>query len=171
MKAKLSQENILRMVYWILNFYEWARKKHFVSLKLKCQSGIWTRDLRFSKQAAKNSIRTPAHKELHVRLKSPSSLLIWSVPIVKERAARGLVRNYRWHTGFNLSSRPSLTWSPSHIENGEISILSDNHIPDQRGSNPECMHAWRGSQALYQRHCTKAPTQKTVPALKELSKL
>ena len=36
----------------ILIIYEWARKKHFVSLKLEGQSGVWTRDLRLSKQAA-----------------------------------------------------------------------------------------------------------------------
>ena len=36
----------------ILNLYEWAGKKHFLSLKRKCQSGVQTRDLRFSKQAA-----------------------------------------------------------------------------------------------------------------------
>ena len=36
----------------ILILYEWAEKKHFVSLKLDCQSRVWTRDLRLSKQAA-----------------------------------------------------------------------------------------------------------------------
>ena len=35
----------------ILNLYEWAGKKHFVSLKLKGQSGVRPRDLRLSKQA------------------------------------------------------------------------------------------------------------------------
>ena len=35
----------------ILNLYEWAGKKHLVSLKLEGQSGVRTRDLRFSKQA------------------------------------------------------------------------------------------------------------------------
>ena len=41
------------MVVWcrarfttILNHYEWAGKKYFVSLKLEGQSGVWTRDLR-----------------------------------------------------------------------------------------------------------------------------
>ena len=32
----------------ILSFYEWAGKKHFVSLKLEYQSGVRTRDLRLS---------------------------------------------------------------------------------------------------------------------------
>ena len=36
----------------ILNFYEWAGKKHFVSLKLEGQSGVRARDLRLPKQAA-----------------------------------------------------------------------------------------------------------------------
>ena len=36
----------------LLNTYEWAVKKHFFSLKLKCKSGGRTRDLRLSKQAA-----------------------------------------------------------------------------------------------------------------------
>ena len=36
----------------ILNIYEWVGKKHFVSLKLEGQSGVRTRDLRLSKQAA-----------------------------------------------------------------------------------------------------------------------
>ena len=36
----------------IVNHYEWAGKKHFVSLKLEGQSGVRARDLRLSKQAA-----------------------------------------------------------------------------------------------------------------------
>ena len=36
----------------ILNLYEWAGKKHFVSLKLECRSGVRTLDLWLSKQAA-----------------------------------------------------------------------------------------------------------------------
>ena len=36
----------------ILNLYKWAGKKHFVSLKLECQRGVRSRDLRLSKQAA-----------------------------------------------------------------------------------------------------------------------
>ena len=36
----------------ILTIYEWAGKKHFVSLNPEGQSGIWTRDLRFSKRKA-----------------------------------------------------------------------------------------------------------------------
>ena len=36
----------------ILNHYEWAGKKHFVSLKLEGRSGVRNCDLRFSKQAA-----------------------------------------------------------------------------------------------------------------------
>ena len=36
----------------ILDIYEWAGKKHLVSLKPKCQNGVWTRDLRLSKKAA-----------------------------------------------------------------------------------------------------------------------
>ena len=36
----------------ILNHYEWAGKRHFVSLKLEGQSGVRNRDLRLSKQAA-----------------------------------------------------------------------------------------------------------------------
>ena len=34
----------------VLNLHEWAGKKHFVSLKLECQSGARTRDIRLSKQ-------------------------------------------------------------------------------------------------------------------------
>ena len=41
-----------RRLLTILNLYEWAGKKHIVSLKLKCQSGARTRDLQLSKQAA-----------------------------------------------------------------------------------------------------------------------
>ena len=80
-QGKLGQKNLPRMVRWmrwncppymgfeiqtwrsetehatyrsqrlstILNLYEWAGKKH---LKLEGQSGVQTRDLRFSKQAA-----------------------------------------------------------------------------------------------------------------------
>ena len=36
----------------ISNLYEWAVKKHFVSLKLECQSRARTRDFWHSKQAA-----------------------------------------------------------------------------------------------------------------------
>ena len=36
----------------ILNLHEWTGKKHCVSLKLECQCGAGTRDLRISKQAA-----------------------------------------------------------------------------------------------------------------------
>ena len=41
----------------ILNFHEWAEKKHFLSLK--CQSGVQTRDLRLSKQAALTTVPGP----------------------------------------------------------------------------------------------------------------
>ena len=75
MEAELDQENLMRMVRWIrwhcppdtgyeigalavwgwrryvsvtlLNLYERAEKKHFVSLKLECKSGVRARDLRF----------------------------------------------------------------------------------------------------------------------------
>ena len=40
----------------ILDIYEWAGKKHFVSLKLEGQSGVRTRDLRLSKQAALTNV-------------------------------------------------------------------------------------------------------------------
>ena len=43
----------------ILNLYEWAGKNHFVSLKLECQSGVWNRDLRLSKQAASTTAPGP----------------------------------------------------------------------------------------------------------------
>ena len=41
-----------RRFHTILNLYEWAGKKHFVSLKLVGHSGVRARDFRFSKQAA-----------------------------------------------------------------------------------------------------------------------
>ena len=41
-----------RMFPPLLNLYRWAGKKHFVSLKLGGQSGVRTRDLQLSKQAA-----------------------------------------------------------------------------------------------------------------------
>ena len=41
----------------ILNVYEWVVKKHFVSLELEGQNGVWTRDLRLSKQAALTTAR------------------------------------------------------------------------------------------------------------------
>ena len=37
---------------YLILLYEWARKKHFGFFKLVGQSGVWTRDLRLSKQAA-----------------------------------------------------------------------------------------------------------------------
>ena len=40
-----------RRLSTILILYEWAGKKHFVSLKLEGQSGVRTHDLRLSKQA------------------------------------------------------------------------------------------------------------------------
>ena len=44
----------------ILNHYEWAEKKHFVSLKLEGQSGVRTRDPRLSKQAALDTAPGPS---------------------------------------------------------------------------------------------------------------
>ena len=45
----------------LLNLYDWAEKKTFVSLKLEGQSGVWTRDIRLSKQAALTTVPgTPA---------------------------------------------------------------------------------------------------------------
>ena len=44
----------------ILNLYKWAGKKHFVSLKLECQSGARTCDLRLSKQAALTTAPVPS---------------------------------------------------------------------------------------------------------------
>ena len=41
-----------RRLLTILNLYEWAGRKHFVSLKLEGQSGVRTRDLPLSKQSA-----------------------------------------------------------------------------------------------------------------------
>ena len=46
-------------LHTVLNIYEWAGKKHFVSLKLECQSGGRTRDLRFSNQAASTTAPGP----------------------------------------------------------------------------------------------------------------
>ena len=42
-----------------INIFEWAGKKHFVSLKLGGQSGAQTRDLQLSKQAALMTARGP----------------------------------------------------------------------------------------------------------------
>ena len=54
-----------------LSLYEWAGKKHFVFLKFECQSGVRTRDLRFSKQAA--STTTPGSRPiLSCKTKRPS---------------------------------------------------------------------------------------------------
>ena len=43
----------------IFNHHEWVGKKHFVSLKLECQSGVRTHDLRLSKQAASTTAPGP----------------------------------------------------------------------------------------------------------------
>ena len=43
----------------ILNYYEWAGNKHFVSLKLKGQSEVRTRDLLLSKQPALSTAPVP----------------------------------------------------------------------------------------------------------------
>ena len=49
----------LRRLPTILNRCEWAGKKHVVSLKLECQSGVRPRDLRLSKQAALTTATGP----------------------------------------------------------------------------------------------------------------
>ena len=49
----------------ILNLYEWAGKKHFVSLKLEGLSGVRTRDLWLSKQAALTTAPGPPPPEDH----------------------------------------------------------------------------------------------------------
>ena len=43
----------------ILNLYEWAEKKHFVSSKREYQGGLQTRDLGLSKQAASTTASRP----------------------------------------------------------------------------------------------------------------
>ena len=43
----------------ILNLYEWAGKKHFVSLKLECQDGGRGRDRRLSKQVVSTTAPGP----------------------------------------------------------------------------------------------------------------
>ena len=43
----------------ILNLYEWAGKNHFLCLKLEGQSGVWTRNLRLSKQTASTTAPGP----------------------------------------------------------------------------------------------------------------
>ena len=51
----------------ILNLYEWAGKKQFVSLKLEGQSGVRTRDLRLPKQAALTTALSPPPPPLQIQ--------------------------------------------------------------------------------------------------------
>ena len=65
---------------------------------------------------------------------------------MKESATRGPVRRARRHTGINLNStRPSSTWSPSHIERRETRIFLWKPTLDQRSSNQRRIYDWRGS--------------------------
>ena len=69
----------------ILNIYEWAGKEHFASLKLECQCGVRTCDLRLAKQAAlsttpgpppQNRIRDiPANTRYRPNVGPPSTML------------------------------------------------------------------------------------------------
>ena len=76
----MSNFNILEVVYkmngrgsmpyahiWgLLNLYEWAGKKQFVTLKLECQSGVRIRDLLLFKQTALTTT-TPGPRFANVR--------------------------------------------------------------------------------------------------------
>ena len=59
----------------VLNIYEWAEKKHFVSLKLEGQSRVRTRDLRHSKQATLTTAPGPPPFQ-HIYSKKTSTLSI-----------------------------------------------------------------------------------------------
>ena len=54
----ISQSHMLSTIF---NLYGWAGKKHFVSLKLECESGVRTRNLRFSKQTSLIHAAGPPH--------------------------------------------------------------------------------------------------------------
>ena len=61
-----------RMPPTILNLYEWAGKKDFVSLKFECRSGGRTRDLRLSKQAVLTT--APLHVVIIISKQSVTNL-------------------------------------------------------------------------------------------------
>ena len=74
----------------ILNIYEWARKKYFVSLKLEGQSGARTRDLRHSKKAALTTAPRPPR-----RLSQIQFLLFWLKQIFSNSALVKRKENYK----------------------------------------------------------------------------
>ena len=64
----------------------------------------------------------------------------------EERAARGPAWNLRRYTGLNLNStRPPLTWSPSHIEKGETMLFLWKPYTETAGFEPGT-HAWLARQ-------------------------
>ena len=62
--------------YWIF-MIEWAEKKNFVSLKLEGHSGVRTRDLRFSKQAALTTALGPSAWLLEKEVTTQTNTTRW----------------------------------------------------------------------------------------------
>ena len=52
----------------ILNLYKWVWKKHFVSLKLECQSGVRTCDLRFFQAGIFNPCTRAPPSKLFIKM-------------------------------------------------------------------------------------------------------
>ena len=117
------------------------REKHDIYLNILHQAGPDT-----SRQAATLAKRHALTIALHPRLDVFSHTLFL---IYEEQAVRGSARNKRRYTGLNLNStKPTKTWSPSHIEKGEKCCFSDNPTWEQRGLSPGRMHDWRGSHPI-----------------------
>ena len=89
----------------ILNLYEWAGKKQFVSLKLEYQSWVRTRDLRLPKQAALTTAPGPPP----IGLKTHDYKFALGVSTV--------LNLYKWEGDtYSVSSRPEYLsggWAPA----------------------------------------------------------
>ena len=61
----------------ILNLYDWAGKKHCVSLNHEGQSGIWTRDFRLCKQADLTTVSGPPQFMFRMHIQFVTAWCSW----------------------------------------------------------------------------------------------
>ena len=94
----------------ILSHYEWAEKKHFVSLKIEGQSGIRTRDLRLSKQAALTTALGPPPR-LHIPVKHVQEHQCLCIKHSDTFSKRKLKSNRLFETSCQKKTAKNYCWS------------------------------------------------------------
>ena len=111
-----SQDNALfKMIWNEMNLYEWAGKELFVSLKLEYQSGVQTRDLRLSKQAALTMLYSISYGFILCTMHSTLDSTAHSRPLnsLKHCICTTRMKNIRPRR--NLNPLPLLSQQPRRI--------------------------------------------------------